>query len=159
MTIERTIQPIAVVKVPCDIQRFAQNARHGHFIAEAKVKKQARGIGYLAWVQAGKPMVTMPATVHVLVRRPRRLDKINVPGALKSIIDGIVGDGMQLNDDQLDIAAPIEFETGAAWKGKEEVILTFRAAAPGEETGERRTGEQRRPQSMKGLVGPRRRKR
>lgn len=115
------------ITVPIDIWRTSQNAfgNRTHWRVKAGIIKRARAAGYLSWVKYGKPQIPEVVTVDVLVRRFRRFDEPNVPGALKPVFDGIFTDGLKQNDSRIKLG-DVSWDTGKQWKRNEEVVLTFR---------------------------------
>lgn len=80
--------PLRIV-VPIDVQETAQNQRR-HWRGEHKAKQKARRAGYFAWKDAGEVKITVPVRVSLIVRRRRVLDILNIPGASKAILDGVL---------------------------------------------------------------------
>lgn len=124
------------IVVPVDVQRFSQNQRKADWRGWSSLKKEARDAGRVAWIRAGRPQVNPPAVLHITTHRARWLDYWNIPGACKSIIDGMCWDidpltrkrfGLILPDDGPQYLLPgrIRQIVKPAAKGRELVQFLF----------------------------------
>ena len=117
--------------VPWDPVRLSPNKRL-HYQERARLVKVARAAALFAWRQAGQPRQEEPVEVQIIVRRGRVMDPDNALGGVKACLDQLLsyrhdGCGMVPDDSSQWIRfAPVAFETGQEWQGREEVeiILT-----------------------------------
>jgi hypothetical protein len=123
---------IARIVVPWDVQRLSPN-RRVHFLARAVLVKAARAAAKLAWLDAGSPFMDGPVEVSLIIRRGRPIDPDNALAGAKSILDQLLtiqhgGCGMVEDDSAKFVRyAPVQFETGREWIGREEVVVVIRS--------------------------------
>lgn len=116
--------------VPFDCQRLSPNLRI-HYLERAKRVKKAREAARLAWLQAGKPVLTEPALVQITVRRSRKLDPDNAAAACKGALDELLttrhnGCGLLPDDSGEWVTyAPIAQETGDRFRGQAAIVVTL----------------------------------
>ena len=124
------------ITVPFDPMRLSLNQRL-HWRARAKLSKLAHQAARVAWICAGSPVIDGPVDVSLIIRRARPIDPINALSGWKSCEDGLFnrrrrGYGV-VEDDSAEFVryAPVVFETGKQWKGREEIVVrvTPRATA------------------------------
>jgi hypothetical protein len=120
----------AVITVPWDVQRTADNVTRGlHWSGKGRVNRAARELARLCWLEAGAPRAPGKVRVRVLVRRGRVLDTTNAIGGLKPLLDGIFVDALTRSDSArwLEFAGCVQ-ETGARWAGnRAEVVFEVEA--------------------------------
>ena len=120
---------VVQIAVPWDVQRLSPNTRL-HWAFRAARVKQARAATKLAWFDAACPLMNGPVEVSLLIRRGRSIDPDNALAGAKAILDQLLtfkhgGCGMVEDDSAAFVRyAPIQFETGKEWIGREEVVIT-----------------------------------
>lgn len=118
--------------IPGDPMALSPNRRlHRH--ARAKLVRTWKGQAAGVWREAGCPRLLPPVEISFTVRRGRPVDYDNAMAALKPVVDAITERGSPLGggmipDDGPQFVRRIEVaqETGAEWKGREEVVMTVR---------------------------------
>jgi hypothetical protein len=122
------IEPIRIC-VPYDLGRLTPNQRI-HPQEQWRRQKALKMAAYFAYLQAG--FRTLPGKVRVtlIVRRGRVIDPDNLAAASKHLIDALFcsrkkanrGLGITPDDSARYVEyAPVQQETGAQWKGREQV--------------------------------------
>jgi hypothetical protein len=113
----------AVLTVPFDIGRLSPNRRL-HHLERARLTRQARTTGRLAWLQAGRPQAPARVRVSMLVRRGRECDQQNLWAAAKGVVDGVFCGALTPDDSPrwVELGAVTQ-ECGGRWKGREEVVF------------------------------------
>lgn len=122
---------VIVITVPFDPQRLSPNARL-HWAERAKRTKSAKELAIWKWHLADRPTIDGPVEVALLVRRGRPIDPDGALSGCKAVLDGLLnrrrnhGDGV-VEDDSGEFVryAPVQFETGTMWKGREEIVVTI----------------------------------
>lgn len=74
--------------IKADIQPFAQNACNRDWRIQHSSNEKAKRLGRKAWRDAGSPTFDRQVRISVLIRRTRRIDELNIPGACKHFLDG-----------------------------------------------------------------------
>lgn len=122
-------EPI-VITVPWDPQRLSPNQRM-HWSTRADLARKAKIAAVLGWARAGKPVIEGPVDVSLLVRRGRSIDPDNALAGCKSVLDALCnrrrsGEGVVEDDDATRVRyAPVQFEIGKQWRGREEIVVTI----------------------------------
>jgi hypothetical protein len=124
--------------IPYDIQRCLPNVlerlsftRNGSFEAQRR-KRDSRAMARLAWLQAGRPTLTPPVVVQVIVRRGRVVDPDSALSACKRIFDAVLcanrngGEGIVPDDSARYVEyAPVLQTTGKPWAANPVIVLSI----------------------------------
>ena len=122
---EVTSESPIVVLVEFDPNRTSLN-QPIHFRERHRRNLAANEFAKLGWMKAGKPRFNGLVVADVLVRRGRALDQDNILTGLKPVLDGLVRCGMLEGDSAtLFRWRSVDQETGKAWRGREECIITL----------------------------------
>lgn len=117
--------PLRIV-VPWDAAKTSLNARL-HWRERRRRNQAAKERARLAWILAGRPVLDVACDVTLIVRRGRCLDADNALSGAKSCCDALfnrrrTGEGVLPDDGPGWVRwVGIEQETGARWRGREEV--------------------------------------
>jgi hypothetical protein len=119
--------PVEIIIVGDVVKALSLNQRL-HFMQRHARTKDYKTRAWLAWVQAGHPRATGRVRLDFVVRRFRVVDPGAVHEAMKACVDGLrdqPGRPSLLPDDSAKWLqlGEIIFETGARWRGREEVVV------------------------------------
>lgn len=121
------------LSVAYDLGRLTPNQRL-HPQERQRRERTAATAARLAYFQAGAPELAGKARVTLLVRRGRSIDPDHLLAAAEKLINALFcrrrrGYGITEDDSARFVEwAPVQQETGALWKGREEVVLRVEAA-------------------------------
>lgn len=123
-------EPIRIT-IPFDVNRLSPNRRL-HWTDRYSATRAALDAARLAWCAAGSPIVEGKARIDLVIRRERQLDPYNALAAANKALDGLLcrrrrGYGVIEDDSARYVTiGTLKQETGAKWKGREEldVIIT-----------------------------------
>lgn len=98
----------------------------------SRLRKEQAEKSWLAWLAAGRPRVAVKVRMTLTFVRARRCDPDNALAACKGLLDGLTdkrGRQSLLPDDSDRWVefAPVRFETGRQWKGREAVRVVVEA--------------------------------
>lgn len=121
------------IVVPWDPNRTSENrVASANRFARSHLMKTAKELARMAWLAAGKPTSAVPVRVSVIVRRGRRMDDWNIPGACKPLIDGLFVRGVTPDDGPRWVhLGGVRQETGKRWAGREECEFIIEALEGG----------------------------
>lgn len=117
--------------IPFDPVRLSPNTPL-HWRERARRVKRVHEAARLAWLCAGSPVIEdHPVEVSHIIRRGVKMDPDNALAACKNLNDSLLCRnrrryGVVADDDASRVRyAPVRFETGRRWKGREEVQVTI----------------------------------
>ena len=114
------------ITVPGDNAALSPNNRMA-WPQKQRLVRAARSRAKAAWLLAGQPRYSgpFPVRVEVTVRRQRVMDDDNALGSLKAIRDELFNGAITPGDSGRYVRFEMpKQETGARWKGREEVEFT-----------------------------------
>lgn len=118
-----------VITITFDIARCSPNRRM-HWRTRAREAKAARAAARWAWRISGEPRAIGPVEVSILIRRGRVMDEDNALASCKSLLDGLLNDGVTPNDSLAWVRhVEVGQETGKGWGQRPEVVFTVRPLA------------------------------
>jgi len=115
------------IVIPFDPNRTSENrVKSANRFSRSDLHGTAREVARAAWLAAGKPVATGPVRLSIHCRRGRSMDLGNIVGGCKPLIDGVFVDALTPDDGPkwLQRLGGVTQETGACWKGREEVVFT-----------------------------------
>lgn len=118
-------EPLFQVTVLWDVNRLNPN-RLGrtHPAAKTRLKNAARERAGLCYAACGRPKAAGPVDVEIVLRRGAALDDDNAVAALKAVRDVLFKEAITPDDSPAWVRyLPLRQETGARWKGREEVVF------------------------------------
>ena len=106
-----------------DAARTGDNQlRRLHWKARWRLDGDARGTARAAWLRAGSPVSGCPVRLHVISRRARRMDPLNVWGAVKPLVDGVFVGALTPNDSEAWLRpGEVRQEIDPRYRGHEQV--------------------------------------
>ncbi len=121
------MQPIEIT-IQGDVVKALSLNQRVHYMVRHKRNQDYKARAWLAWAAAGRPRAQGKVRLDFIVRRGRSVDSDNAISSMKSILDGLTdqpGRPALLPDDSARWVelGTVVFETGARWRGQEEVVV------------------------------------
>lgn len=113
------------IMVPWDPQLTSPNRRQ-HFMARARLVREGRENGRLAWLLAERPRATRRITIDAQIYRGASIDDDNAIAGLKCVRDGLCNDALTPDDSARWVRwGSVQVIAGKQYRGREHVILTI----------------------------------
>lgn len=119
-------------EIPGDVLALSPNRRLHPFVRR-DLQRDWKARAWFAWVGAGSRRFDVPVRITLILRRGRSVDPDGALSSCKSLIDGLCfnrwhverGRGAMVPGDSAEWVeyAPVRFETGGLYKGRESVVL------------------------------------
>jgi hypothetical protein len=125
-----------VLRIAWDAGRLTPNKTRGmHWAEVGRLSDHAKTAARVAYYAAGCPEIDGKVRISIVVRRPRRTDPDATLASVKPIVDALFcrdknGTGITPDDsDRYVEYGSISQETGARWRGCEEVEIRVESLA------------------------------